>query len=80
MPTSKAPGPRPDLILRQRSELIRKMSVEPQHFVGRDVFKHFDADDCVWHGKVEETFADKNSRENCSEPPCSAARDALAAL
>ena len=56
IPTSKAPGPRPELIERQRSDLIRKMSHDPDHFIGRNVYKHFDSDDCVWHGKVVETF------------------------
>ena len=65
MPTSKAPGPRPELIQRQRSELIRKMQIKPQHFVGRDVFKHFNSDDCVWHGRVLETFKNKHLPENC---------------
>ncbi len=65
MPTSKAPGPRPELIQRQRSELIRKRQIKPQHFVGRDVFKHFDSDDCVWHGRVLETFRNKHLPENC---------------
>ena len=41
------------------------MQIKPQHFVGRDVFKHFDSDDCVWHGRVLETFKNKHLPENC---------------